>query len=451
MDDKARIAELEAQVKALEAKVSLLLAELSKRDLNKDSTNSHQPPSQDKYSKRVRKSLRKKSTRKSGGQQGHEGHHLKMSNPPDIVHDLKSNYCQSCGHPLSDQTYDLVSKRQVVELPPIRPVVLEYAQYSCHCPKCGHQQKAAYPKSVNAPIQYGASVESLVSYLSVFQYLPYNRLKMLLKDVVGLELSEGSIANLLQRSSNKMQRVYQRIKEEISQSSFVGSDETGTKVNGEKYWTWVWQNQLNTFLNISESRGSSGIEDVFPEGLPNSIVGSDRWPAQLKMISKHKQLCLAHLLRDLIWIEQSENSQWAKELQEVFLEAIQLKKSEKLDQSSPNESKQIKELEEKLNQLLAIPLVKDQSPEAAKFQKAMIKNRQYLFTFLYYPEVPFDNNGSERAIRNVKVKQKISGQFKSGQENFCIIRSVMDTLRKRGLDIMQIIQQIMSMNNYQYT
>ena len=208
---------------------------------------------------------------------------------------------------------------------------------------------------------------------------------------------------------------------------------------------------MNTFLHISKSRGFQAIEEVFPQGLPNTIVGSDRWPAQLKMVTKHKQLCLAHLLRDLIWIGQSEKNEWAKQLQELFLEAIQLKRELLTDKAISNESRQVEELEKKLNQLLAVPLVESQVPEAAKFQKAMIKNRPYLFTFLYHPEVPFDNNGSERAIRNVKVKQKISGQFKSGQESFCIIRSVIDTLAKRGLDLMDTIQQIMNRNDYQYT
>ena len=458
MDDKARIAELEAQnaellakVASLEAKAALLLAELSKRDLPKDSTNSHQPPSQDKYSKRVRKSLRKKSGRKSGGQKGHKGHHLKMADNPSIEHDLKSNYCGQCGHDLSSESHRLISKRQVVEIPPIQPIYIQYNQYGCSCPHCNHEQKAAYPEGVNSPIQYGKSIESLVSYLSVFQYLPYKRLKMLLRDVVGLQISEGSIANLLTRSSEKMKVVYQAIQSQIESAFYSGSDETGAKVDGEKWWIWVWQNALNTFLHISKSRGFQAIEEVFPQGLPNTIVGSDRWPAQLKMVTKHKQLCLAHLLRDLIWIGQSEKNEWAKQLQELFLEAIQLKRELLTDKAISNESRQVEELEKKLNQLLAVPLVESQVPEAAKFQKAMIKNRPYLFTFLYHPEVPFDNNGSERAIRNVKVKQKISGQFKSGQESFCIIRSVIDTLAKRGLDLMDTIQQIMNRNDYQYT
>jgi len=451
MDDKARIAELEAQVKALEAKVALLLAELSKRDLAKDSTNSHNPPSQDKYSTRVRKSLRKKSKRKSGGQKGHKGHHLEMVSEPSIEHELKSHYCQQCGHDLSGESHELISKRQVVELPPIEPIYVQYSQYGCACPHCSHQQKAAYPQGVNSPIQYGASIESLVSYLSVFQYVPYKRLKMLLKDVVGLELSEGSIANLLTRSSEKMKVVYQAIKEQLEASYYAGSDETGAKVNGEKWWIWVWQNALNTFLNISKSRGFQAIEEVFPQGLAHTIVGSDRWPAQLKMVAGGKQLCLAHLLRDLVWIEQSEKSEWAKQLQELFLTAIQLKKAQLADQDLVNESSRIEDLEEKLNQLLAVPLPEGKEAQAVKFQKAMIKNRQYLFTFLYHTQVPFDNNGSERAIRNVKVKQKISGQFKSGQESFCIIRSVIDTIAKRGLNLMDTIQQIMNINKYQYT
>lgn len=452
MDDKARIAELEAQVASLEAKVALLLAELSKQKLSKDSSNSHNPPSQDKYSAKVRQSLRKKSKRKTGGQSGHKGHHLELVATPTINHDLKSDYCQQCGQDLRSEAVHLVSKRQVIDIPPIEPIYTQYSQYGCQCPNCNHDQKAPYPTGVNAPIQYGSSIETLVSYLNVFHYLPYKRLKLLLDDLFNLKMSEGSIDNLLSRSAEKMDFVYQEIKEQIKQADYAGSDETGAKVDGKKWWIWVWQNSLNTWLMASESRGSKAINEVFPEGLPNTVIGSDRWPAQLKMVSKHKQLCLAHLLRDLIWIEQSEKSDWAAQFAKLFREAIQLNKQAMANQKAyaPDHIEAVK-LETKLNQLLAVPLVKEKTPEAFKFQKAMIKNRGYIFTFLYQLNVPPDNNGSERAIRNLKVKQKVSGQFKTGQERFCTIRSVIDTLAKRGLNVMQTIQQIMTINKYQYS
>lgn len=460
MESNSRIADLEAKNKALEAevaslssKVALLLKELSKQKLTKDSSNSSNPPSQDKFKKkRNSSSLRAPSTRKSGGQFGHEGHHLKMSIKSTIEHDLKSTYCIQCGHDLDGQSYELISRRQVVDIPPVEPIYTQYNQYRCQCPSCHHQQKASYPEGVNAPIQYGSSVEAYVSYLSVYQYLPYKRLKELFKDLFNLNLSEGSIENILKRSAKKCDRVYQQIKEQIEQATFAGSDETGAKVNGEKWWIWAWQNVLNTFLKASPSRGSQTIDETFPEGLPNTIVGSDRWAAQLKTFSKGKQLCVAHLLRDLVWLKESEKHPWTEQFTSLLSDALKLdKKAAEKGIAYQEGDQESLVVEKRLNQLLAVNLIKEQHPETYNFQRSIIKNRNHLFTFLYHLEVPPDNNGSERAIRNVKVKQKVSGQFKTGQQDFCIIRSVIDTLRKRELDLIQMLIEITGLNQYQTT
>lgn len=443
--------QLKVQVISLKSKVQLLLSELSKKKEVKDSSNSHNPPSQDKFKSRVNKSLRTKSDRKSGGQQGHKGHHLELVSEPTFNVDLKSNSCQQCGQNLEGQQVKLVSKRQVVDIPAVAPVYTQYSQYSCACPNCNHEQKGIYPSGVNAPIQYGQSVEAYVSYLSVFQYIPYKRLKLLLKDLFNLNLSEGSIENLLKRSAKKSKGFYQQIKDEIEKANFVGSDETGAKVNGQKWWIWVWQNALNTFLKASSNRGSKTIDETFSEGLPNAIIGSDRWAAQLKTISKGKQLCLAHLFRDVVWLKESEGHFWADQFNDLLTESLQLRKTA-IKKGIPFHQQDLEsiKIEEKLNQLLATTLIKEKNPETYKFQKSIIKNRNYLFSFLYNLEVPPDNNGSERAIRNVKVKQKVSGQFKTGQDDFCTLRSVIDTLSKREFDIMNALSQIMN-NSFQTT
>ncbi len=239
-------------------------------------------------------------------------------------------------------------------------------------------------------------------------------MKLFFRDVLGLDLSQGSIENILTRSAQKMDFVYQEIKNQIEQADSVGSDETGAKVDGEKWWIWVWQNVQNTFLNASESRGSKAVDEVFPEGLPNAILGSDRWPAQLKMVSQGNQLCLAHLLRDLIWIEQSEKSDWATQFIAALREGIGLNKKATIRQEAYQiDAPEALGLENKLNQLLACTILKEESPEAYKFQRSMIKNRNSLLTFLYHLNVPPDNNGSERAIRNLKVKQKVFGAIQN--------------------------------------
>lgn len=441
---QAENAELVAKVQTLEQKVLELLKMIEQQGVKKNSRNSSTPPSQDKTKPRRKRSLRAKSKRKTGGQKGHDGHTLQMSDTPDKTETLYSLYCSECGEELSEEDQNLVSKRQVVILPPIEPQVVEYQQFGCTCKRCGHHQKASYPDGVNAPIQYGSEVMALVGYFSVFQYVPYQRLKLLFKDVFNLSISEGSINNLLKRGAQKAMPVYDTILEQIKTSEYVGSDETGAKVNGKKWWIWVWQNIQNTFLKAAKSRGFASVEEVLPEGLPNATVGSDRWAAQLKITSKAKQLCLPHLLRDLNYLIEVDQSEWAQQFKELLKKALALKPiSIQRNQAFSPQEVLVQQVEKQLNELLAFTLTKKQTPLTLTFQTQMLKNRNHLFTFLYQLNVPPDNNASERAVRNVKVKQKISGQFKSGQQTFCVWRSVIDTLRKRHLNVLEHLKLIM--------
>ena len=426
----------------LKEKLKEVLSLIAEKKVIKDSHNSHNPPSQDKYKVR-KKSLRKSSGRKTGGQKGHKGHTLKMTETPDEIYELKSEYCSNCGEKLNPNHQRLVSKRQVIEIPPIQAKYIEYRQYGCSCTRCGKLQKASYPQGINAPIQYGSSVVSLISYFNVYQYIPYLRTKQLLKDIFNISISQGSIDNLLNKVAKKALPVYENILKEISQSTYAGSDETSAKVNGEKWWMWVWQNVKNTYISASKSRGFETINKIIGNSLSHITLGSDRWAAQLKMLTDKKQICIAHLLRDLVYLREVENSDWAKHFESLLSHALSLRKeAEKRNSPYRPKEKVVYKLEQRLNRLLIRHIDKQKYRKTYTFQKSMIKNRNHIFTFLYNLEVPPDNNASERAIRNIKVKQKVSGQFKTGQNSFAILRSVIDTIRKRELNVLQNLQLI---------
>ena len=429
------------QIKLLEEKVLFLLSQLQNQSIKKDSHNSSLPPSSDIVSKP--KNLRVASERKSGGQFGHKGTTLGMSGTPDKIIDLKSTFCSNCGQNLGDSVFSLKASRQVIEMPPIKPIYEEYRQYSCQCPRCQNQQIADFPAGVNAPIQYGSSVESLVSYFSVYQYIPFKRLQNIFSQVFSTPLSEGSVGNILERSAQKCEGVYQVIKQQIAQSSVVGADETGAKVNGAKWWIWVWQNLLNTFIIASDNRGFQTINSVWKYGLPNATLVSDRWAAQLKATVQNHQLCLAHLLRELIFLEESEKLPFATSFKELIVSIFDTRKT--LTKPYLQNSIEVLAFENVLNKLLLITIDKQICPNTAVFQVSMIKYRNYLLPCLYNLDIPPDNNGSERAIRNVKIKQKVSGQFKTGQNAFCIIRSVIDTLLKRKLEVLPYLTQIIKL------
>lgn len=167
---------------------------------------------------------------------------------------------QKCGQDLTNEEFHIRSKRQILDILPIKPVFHEYRQYFCTCPHCHNEQSGGYPHEVSAPIQYGKNIQSFVLYFSIYQYIPYTRLSYLFSHLFNVNISQGSIQNLLTAGAEKATSTYDRIKMELSQSEVIGSDETGTKENGHKTWIWVWQNLLNTYIVPSKSRGYKAIQ-----------------------------------------------------------------------------------------------------------------------------------------------------------------------------------------------
>ncbi len=429
--------------KLLRERISELEELLRKAMIHINSSNSSKPPSSDISKPKRNQSLRRKSEKKSGGQPGHKGTTLLMSNKPDIVEELNPNYCNDCGKDLEDIEPEFISKRQVIDIPPITTITTEYRKNAKKCPHCGNIQHASYPKQVSNHVQYGSNVEAAIAYLSIYQYVPYKRMKECLLHFFGLNISEGSIDNIIKRMAIKAFPLYNRIKETIPLSNQAGSDESSAKINGKNWWVWVWQTYLSTFISISQNRGSETIDRLFPAGFENTILNSDRWAAQLKTKAKGHQLCMAHLLRDLNYLLELEKNDWSEKVKQIFKEAI--KHKSELPESKPDNTIAM-QLERKLDLLLKANIPKKCNKKTLTFQKSLIKHRNSIFTFLYHSEVPADNNASERAIRNIKVKQKISGQFKSGQNCFSILRSVIDTCLKRNVDILFALNSIARLN-----
>lgn len=442
---RAENTQIRQEQSSLTEKLRLLLILLEKKPVKKDSHNSSLPPSSDLSTPKT-KSLRPPSLLKSGGQPGHIGTTLELKAIPDKVIDIKSDFCNNCGGSLANATHILKSKRQVIEIPPITPIYEEFRLYSCQCPHCLHNQLTDFPLGVNAPIQYGSTVESLIAYLSVYQYVPFARLQNLFTHVFLLPLSQGTVGNILERVAVKCGGVYQIIKRQIAESQVVGSDETGAKVNGAKWWIWVWQNILNTFIVASNNRGYETIENVWKNALTNVILVTDRWAAQLKSFTKGHQVCLAHLLRNIIFLDESEKHPFAVQFKQLITDVFKsIKKRVKLQMPYNANDQEAITFENTLNDLLLMTIDKERYPNTLTFQVSMLKNRNALFPCLYNLDIPPDNNGSEQAIRNIKVKQKVSGQFKSGQDAFCIIRSVIDTLRKRKVEVLPCLNLIIKL------
>ena len=410
----------------------------------KDSTNSSISPSSEIVPPQKNQSLRPKSDNKSGGQAGHIGKTLEQSDTPDevIVIEYNINSCKQCGFDLSSVIAKLKERRQVLDLDlqDTNTKITEYQSYSKVCPECGvDNHDNSYPELVAPHISYGKNIMAIVSYLSVVHYLSYNRIVSALATLYKINISEGTVDRLLKRASKLSQNEIQKIVSELELSSIVGIDETGAKVNGARNWHWVFQNDTCTYIVANESRGTKVITENFTDGFVNAIVVHDNYSSYSSLISQGEQLCLAHKLRDLQYAIDCDQTQVMTDMQLLLREAM-LDHKEDLLQTQ-------REILKKEYLLIFDMLLKEEAIPKSETQKQLNsfrKAREKIFTFLLFANVPPDNNGSERAIRNIKVKLKVSGQFKSlqGAKDYASIRSVVDTARKRGMNEFETIRDV---------
>ena len=449
-----RVEQLEAKLEKQEQIIQNLRNEntylkdrLTKYETRKNSNNSSIPPSKDE-NRTVRKSLREKTGRKPGGQIGREGNNLKMLDTVDEIKEHYPEYCQCCGNDLSDISKKFHRKRQVIEIPEIRIKIVEHHLCKKVC-SCGHTTLGTFPDEANAPVSYGNNISSLIGYLHTRQYIPFKRLEEILKDVFNIPISEGGIHHLLGKLVNKAVPAYDLIKQKLlsKNQGSIGTDETRVKVLGKKHWAWTWQSDKATFITITDNRAGKSIEDSFPDGFKNSVLVHDCWKSHFNTNAISHQICMAHLLRDLNYLTELYGHKWSKICKNLFKIALNLKSQMKKEDYYNKNPKRIT-IEKRLDRLLEYKL-DSKYKEIISFQNRLVKYKDYIFNFLYYPNVPPDNNASERAIRNIKVKQKISGQFKSaiGAFNFAVLRSITDTAIKNNQNVLNCLKIISNLHS----
>ena len=442
IEELKRIILMQAQeISRFMVRIDVLERELAKYTTRKDSNNSSMPPSKDENRPPRTSSLREKGNRKAGGQPGHEGKTLEMTETPDEIIEHRACFCPECGKDVSNQSFEFFGKRQVINIPTIKQVVTEHRVYRCKC-TCGKVVESDFPVGVDSPVRYGKSIETLIGYLSIRQYPPFKRLQEMLNDIFAVQISEEGLHWLLNRLASKGVDAYEIIRQRVMHSQVIGTDETGVKINGKKHWFWTWQNNHATFIVTSANRGTTTINENMSGMSQETVLVHDCWKAHFQTPVKKHQLCTAHLERETKYLEERYNVSWPVRFRVMLREAQKLKKQfAPVDYYYPNQLRS--HLEKELDNLLSEPL-EPKHKEMIAFQKRITKYRDHVFTFLYHPTVPPDNNGSERAIRNVKVKQKISGQFKilGAAENFAILRSIIDTAIKNNQNVVEALNVI---------
>lgn len=439
--DKQIIQELRQEIIDLKLIIQQLLAQIEDLKHSKNSKNSSVAPSNDQNRIVKNQSLRVKGGKKVGGQNGHKGSTLRMVQNPDTIVIHQPDFCTSCGNNLEQVLPKFIGRRQIVDIPPIKPEYTEHQIYAKTC-SCGYSCQSVFPENVNFPISYGTNIQATIAYLHTRQYLPYARMSEFFADFCNLNISQGTICNLVEKFAQKALPAYNLIAQKIQIEKVVATDETGIRINGKKGWFWTWQNRLMTYIVFSSNRGFATIEEHFSKGFPYAVLLHDCWASHFKTACKTHQICVAHLLRELIFFEEKYESNWATNFKRLLYKALQIKK-ELTENQYQNPIIARDEILEELAILLEKSVPKNQK-ELFAFHKRMTKYKDYIFNFLHYHEVSPDNNSSERAIRNVKVKQKISGHFKTekGAQIFAVIRSVTDTCIKNNQNILVVFKNI---------
>lgn len=411
--------------------------------LEKNSSTSSKPPSSDnKPNKNI--NLREKSGKPSGGQKGHPGFTRKLVDNPDKIIKHVPEVCACCGKSLKKIEAVLKGRRQVVDIPPIKAEVTEHQQLEKTCP-CGHKSVGKFPEDVKAPVQFGSIIQALILYFSVRHHIPYNRIAEIMEEILGERISERTIENILEEAKVRAGPSYKVIAKYLKSSKYVGSDETGIRVDGINFWLWVWQNKLYSYYAVDKSRGYKVIEKCFGENFKGTL-GHDCLGAQNKTRAKNHQHCHPHYLRALKYCIQEEQSLWAYKVTILLLNSQKVRDliwEKSFDKKLRCEI--IKTFEDNLDKLL---LEKAIGKETLKIQKRMIKHREKVLFFMTTKDVPPDNNGSERAIRNAKIHKKVSGCFRSetGAQRYAILMSIIDTAKKHGLKLFDACQRLFSGN-----
>jgi transposase len=437
---------LQERVKALEGQQA------------KDSHNSSLPPSSDRFVRPVR-SLRQKSGKKPGGQKGHRGHHLQQVQTPDqvLIHPVER--CEHCQQDLREHPAELPERRQVIDLPVKRLWVTEHRVEEKQCPRCFHLTRACFPASVKAPAQYGSGIQALAVSLVEGQSVPYARASQWLRDLLGIQLSAGSLAAFVSTCHQQLAEVETRLKAALVKAPVLNQDETGLRVGKAGWWVHVCSTPQLTHYAAHRSRGRTALNAI---GIAPQFHGTSVHDglASYQGYSFTQALCNVHHLRELTFVEEELKQLWARQMKDLLLSMkAEVERAKALGQHELDVlvlAHFLRRYDEILTQGYQAnpPPPPPEKPTRGRPKQSPARNlldrlsqgKWAVLRFLHDFAVPFDNNQAERDLRMIKIQQKVSGCFRTedGVTMFCRIRSYLSTLRKQGIEVLSALDHTLS-------
>lgn len=438
---------------ALEARVESL-----ENHLSKTSRNSSKPPSKDGFKKRT-KSLRPQSNRPSGGQPGHPGSTLEWSECIDHQEEHSPVQCENCGASVLEVEVHRMEHRQVYDIPPLH---LEITEHQCHekiCPECGCLNRGVFPAHVSAPVQYGPRLKGFLVYLMTEQLLPSGRAMQLMEDLWDCGLSEGTLYTARTDCYERLEPVEASIASALRQAPVEHFDETSLRVCPQSMWLHVACTETLTHYGIHSRRGREAMAEIgiLPEF--TGVAVHDGLSSYWAYGSGHG-LCNAHHLRDLVFIVERYHQQWADKMIALLLAIKAQVEQAKAQGLQGLKRPQLVRFEKRYQGLINRGLKDNpQPPEDSNEPKKrgrpkqtppknlldrLKEHQKEVLAFMYDFRVPFDNNQAERDLRMMKLKDKISGCFRSmqGAKEFCRIRGYISTLKKQGMKVLDALTQV---------
>ena len=438
--------ELIAVIKLLLSEIEQLKARIAELESNSPtgkppatSRNSSQPPSRDQKSNRG-----EKSQKRVGAKPGHQAAHRPLMENPDRVIEIKVEKCPVCCTDLREISPLQIIRHQITELPQTRPVVIETQIHEVECPRCRTVRRAAAPEGLEPTRLFGPRLEATVIYLKQEQHLSYERIAGTMRDLYGVELSEGGVNAILRRGGEAAQPEADKISAAVASSPVISSDETSARVKGRNWWQWVFRSAAGVVHLISPTRGAEVIEKFMGDNCADCWV-SDCFSSQLCAPAKDRQLCLAHQIRDLERvIEQAPELWWPEATQELFREAIHLWNRFNTEKSLTEigYQRRVAEIERRLGELLA----EDQTGTLAQgLSERFVKHRDHLLVFLNHSGVPPTNNASERALRPSVIHRKVTNGFRSewGAKAYAALETVLETAKLQGRSLFEVLVEMM--------
>jgi transposase len=430
-------------IRYLEARIHELEIRLSK-----NSSNSSKPPSSDGL-KRKPKSQRDKSGKKPGGQHGHVGKGLIQIPTPNVVVTYTPTNCNDCGSNLDRTRGSCVEKRQVLDIPQPKIEVTEHRVEEKKCPCCGCVNRAAFPDGVKGPVQYGERVQALVAYFCHQHFIPVDRLCQIFEDIFGVSISAGTCANIDEKLFQNLDAFESSLKMYLLAARVLHFDETGMRCEKKLYWVHVASSQMATLYTMDPKRGREAMEtaNILPQF--EGIAVHDHWFPYFSYEQVIHALCNTHHLRELTFVHEQEKEEWAKQMKDLLLLGKQeVEKHAEVGTLPRSVLRGIERSYERIVQqgleyhagLPSLPTGKrgkTKQRDGKNLLDRLQGKRNCVLQFLYNFAVPFTNNQGEQDIRMVKLKQKISGCFRTirGGQIFCRIRSYISTARKQGWGI----------------